>query len=100
MDERLAGRWLSPRVCPTAVTRRTTYRRGDRGRPRDAVVALVEQLGLVASAAQQVAEHAPVYREYLVEQLAELAASPVVMLAEEVATLRDDEASDVRGART
>jgi len=68
------------------------------------VVALVERLGLVATAVQQIAEHPPetrrVYREHLVDQLAELAANAVVMLVEEMATLRDDEAPDAGGART
>lgn len=61
------------------------------------VVALVERLGLVATAAQQIAEQTPearhVCREYLVDQLVELTANAVVMLAEE---LRDDEALDAR----
>jgi hypothetical protein len=68
------------------------------------VAAHVERLGVVASAAQQIAEHSPetrqVYREHLVAQLAELAVNAIVMLVEEMATLRDDEAPDARGVRT
>jgi hypothetical protein len=65
------------------------------------VVALVERLGLVANAAQQIVEHASEARRVcgdkrLVDQLAELTANAVVMLAEEMATLRDDEALDAR----
>lgn len=68
------------------------------------VAALVERLGMAASAAQQIAEHPPetrrVYREHLIDQFAELVANAIVMLVEEMATLRDDEAPDARGVRT
>ena len=55
------------------------------------VATLVERLGAVASAAQQVTEGEPDGRENLVKQLAELAANTVVMLVE---------ASTVEGRKT
>jgi len=57
-------------------------------------MALVERLGLVSTAAQQIAKHTPETRrvccEHLVDQLAKLTANAAVMLTEEMAALRDD----------
>jgi hypothetical protein len=49
---------------------------------RGHVVTLAERLDAVSTAAQRIAENGPDCREDLVEQLAELAASAVVMLVE------------------